>query len=412
MNRILLLGHTHNFEKRLHGLLGPAVQIVPRRPQVFGSAAVLGTLVPADRPDIALLGAFLRRAKAYELSAGLARLYPGIEIVNAAESRFVTSGWDTGMTVHGVLSPETEKVGAFSTEIAFRTGSAISTHRDREVRAEVQAWDLATSIEAFPDVVEVLQSRVIAVVAPKGGLGKTTVATNLAVGLARLAAKSVVLIDADVQFGDVASALALEPEYTLPDVVQALDQNDTVALKTLLVLHESGFFTVCGASEPDAGDRVTGEQLSRLIRQLSELFRYVVIDTAPGLGEHALSAIELATDAVFLCDMSVPSARGLRKEIAVLTRIGLMPQFRHVVLNLADRKSGLSVRDIESITGVPVDVAVPRSNRVALSTNRGIPMLQDGGRNSGSLALSRLVARFEPNVPEKRGHLHRRVSIS
>jgi pilus assembly protein CpaE len=149
-----------------------------------------------------------------------------------------------------------------------------------------------------------------------------------------------------------------------------------------------------------------------LIRQLSELFRYVVIDTAPGLGDHALSAIELATDAVFLCDMSVPSARGLRKEIAVLNRIGLMPQFRHVVLNLADRKSGLSVRDIESITGVPVDVAVPRSNLVALSTNRGIPLLEDGGRNPGSVALSKLVARFEPNAPVKRGHLHRRVVIS
>ncbi|TFD75681.1 hypothetical protein E3T48_11555 [Cryobacterium fucosi] len=252
----------------------------------------------------------------------------------------------------------------------------------------------------------------IAVVAPKGGLGKTTVATNLAVGLAKLAPLSVVLVDADTQFGDVATALSLAPAHTLPDLVAGVAPEDTLVMKTLLTAHQSGIYTVCGADLPAEGDRVTGDQLSHLLRQLSSIFRFVIVDTAPGLGDHALAALELATDAVFLCDMSVPSARGLRKELAVLASIGMLPPVRHVVLNLADRKSGLSVRDIEATIGVPVDVAIPRSTLVALSTNRGIPILQTKGRNPASTALTALVHRFEPSAFLKRGHLHRRVVVA
>jgi pilus assembly protein CpaE len=222
----------------------------------------------------------------------------------------------------------------------------------------------------------------------------------------------VVLVDADVQFGDVATALSLTPAHTLPDAVTDAAKLDTMVLKTYLTPHESGFYTVCGADTPVDGDRVTGEQLSHLIRQLSEVFRFVVIDTAPGLGDHALAALELATDAVIVCDMSVPSARGLRKELAALASIGIIPPTRHVVLNLGDRSSGLSVRDIEATIGVPIDIAIRRSKLVALSTNRGVPVLADGSRDSASKALTALVRRFDPTAARKHGRLHRRVVVA
>ncbi len=262
------------------------------------------------------------------------------------------------------------------------------------------------------DVGTRISHQVIAVVAAKGGVGKTTVATNLAVGLARQAPLSVVLVDADVQFGDVATALSLAPARTLLDAVTAAAAEDAMVLKAYLTPHPDGYYIVCGAASPADGDRVSGEQLGHLISQLTEIFRFVIIDTAPGLGEHALAALEAATDAVFLCDMSVPSARGLRKEIAVLTAVGIMPSARHVVLNFADRMSGLSVRDIEATIGVPVDIAVPRSSAVTLSTNLGVPLLQAGKKNPASAALNQLVLRFHPGAKIKRGRLHRRVVVA
>lgn len=273
-------------------------------------------------------------------------------------------------------------------------------------------------IEIQPENVQKLEggsqigSQIIAVVAPKGGLGKTTVATNLAVGLARLAPMSVVIVDADVQFGDVAMALDLDPIYTLPDAVTQAAAEDPLVLKTFLTPHSGNLYAVCGSLRPSDGDRVSGDQLSHLIMQLAETFQFVIIDTAPGLGEHSLAAVELATDAVFLCDMSVPSARGLRKELATLTDIGIMPPVRHIVLNLADRHSGLSVRDIEEMIGVPVDIAVPRSSIVALSTNRGVPLLLETRRNTASTALNKLVQRVDVNSKHKRGQLHRQVVVA
>ncbi|MHA6694894.1 AAA family ATPase [Homoserinimonas sp. A520] len=253
--------------------------------------------------------------------------------------------------------------------------------------------------------------RVISVVSPKGGMGKTTVATNLAVGLAGFAPNSVVLIDGDVQFGDVATALALQPTYTLPDAVSEAAAGDTMVLKTYLTAHDANFYTVCGAASPIDGDRVTGDQLGALIAQLRDEFRYVVVDTTPGLGEHTLAAIEQSTDLVFVCGMSVTSARGLRTHLAAMESIGLTPPSRHVVLNFADRDSGMSIRDVESTTGVPVDIAIPRSKLVVLSTNMGHPVLEDRAKNPTSKAFAALVQRFDPAAGKQRSWRHRRVVL-
>ena len=133
--------------------------------------------------------------------------------------------------------------------------------------------------------------RVITIASPKGGVGKTTVSTNLAIGLTAAAPQSTVLVDLDVQFGDVASALSMVPEYTLPDVVRGPASEDTMVLKTFLTQHPSGLYAVCGAESPAAGDTVRGRTI-RLLAMLAREFRYVVVDTAPGLSEQTLAALD------------------------------------------------------------------------------------------------------------------------
>ncbi len=235
--------------------------------------------------------------------------------------------------------------------------------------------------------------RVIAVVSAKGGLGKTAVAVNLAAGLARHAPNEVVLLDADVQFGDVATALDLSPVHTLTDAVSPA-AHDPMVLKTRLTPHSGGFFVVASASSPADGDQVTSDELGRLIEALSAIFAFVIIDTAPGLGIHSLAALDAATDAVFLCSLSVSSARSLRSELAVLAHIGLDSSRRHVVLNLADKAAGLTVRDAAATIGLAPDVVIARSALVALSMNRGIPLLHDAPASAPARSLGNLVARF------------------
>ena len=253
---------------------------------------------------------------------------------------------------------------------------------------------------------------VIGVFSPKGGVGKTTIATNIAVGLGKIAPMSVVIVDLDLQFGDVASGLYLNPEHTVTDAVTPSASQDSLVLKAFLTVHPASIYALCAPKTPEEADEVTPDQVARLLEQLAEEFQYVVVDTAPGLPEIGLAALEQCTDAVWVSAMDVPSVRGLRSGLDILRRLNLLPETRHVVLNMADSKSGLSVQDVESTVGAPVDVSIPRSKAVALSTNRGIPVLQEGAKDPAIKGLNHLVERFNPAWrASSQRKLHRRVVV-
>jgi len=221
-----------------------------------------------------------------------------------------------------------------------------------------------------------------------------------------------VLVDLDAQFGDVASALRLEPEHSLADAVGAAATLDSMVLKTFLSVHHSSIYALCAPADPAEADRISGEDVGRLLAQLAREFRYVVVDTAPGLGEHALAALEAATETVLICTMDVPSVRGLREEIDVIERLSLGSGRRSVAVNLADRGTGLSIRDIEATIRRPVDVVIPRSRDVAYATNRGVPLLQEKTRSKAAKALRKLAGRFDPSTALPMKGSHKRAVLS
>ncbi|GAP54654.1 putative septum site-determining protein MinD, partial [Arthrobacter sp. Hiyo6] len=165
-------------------------------------------------------------------------------------------------------------------------------------------------------------------------------------------------------------------------------------LKAFLTVHPGSIYALCAPPNPVEADEITPEQISRLLEQLAEQFQYVVVDTAPGLPEIGLAAMEQCTDVVWVSAMDIPSVRGLRAGLDVLRQLDILPESRHVVLNMADAKTGLTVQDIESTIGAPVDVSIPRSRAVAFSTNRGIPVLQEPVKDPAAKGLNRLVDRF------------------
>jgi pilus assembly protein CpaE len=253
---------------------------------------------------------------------------------------------------------------------------------------------------------------VIGVFSPKGGVGKTTIATNIAVGLGKIAPMSVVIVDLDLQFGDVASGLYLNPEHTVTDAVSPAASQDTLVLKAFLTVHPASIYALCAPASPVEADFITPEQVTRLIEQLAEEFQYVVVDTAPGLPEIGLAAMEACTDVVWVSAMDIPSVRGLRSGMDILRQLEILPEGQHVVLNMADSKCGLTVQDIESTIGAPVDVSVPRSRAVALSTNRGTPVLLDARKDPAAKGLSQLVDRLGPAAGTKaQRSAHRRVVV-
>jgi len=245
-------------------------------------------------------------------------------------------------------------------------------------------------------------SRIITILSPKGGAGKTSASTNLAVGLAKRCPKDVVLLDLDLQFGDVASNLRLSPTSTITDVVRRWPC-DPAQLKLALTPHHCGLYTLCAPLNPAEADEITSEHVTGIIRALHRSFKYVVVDTDPGLSERVLSALDLSTDMVMICSTEVPSIRGLKKALEALDVIGLTAARRLLVLNRSNAKVGVDIPALERTVGHEVDIRVPSSIDMVLATNDGVPVMESERNPDLVRAFQELVDHFVPHDGEA-GH--------
>ena len=351
-------------------------------------------------PDVLVLGPGVALEAALRFATVMDIRFPGVTMLLAAQADAELALTAMRSGIRDVVSPG---IDADQLRVVLQRGAQAAESRGRSAAPAPGQEGHAAH-----------RGRVIGVFSPKGGVGKTTLATNIAVGLGRTAPLRVCVVDLDLQFGDVASGLDLAPEHTLTDAVTPAAARDSLVLKAFLTLHPGGFYALCAPRNPAEADAVTPEQVSRLIGQLAEQFDYVVLDTAPGLGEITLAGLEACTDAVWVTGMDVPGVRGLRSSLEVLAHLGLVPESRHLVLNMTDPKVGLSVKDIEVTLGVPVDVSVPRSRTVAYSTNRGIPVLQSPRRgDKATAALGQVVERLSPSDSSRAARrAHRRVVVA
>lgn len=396
MSRFVLMTPDTDFDLRLRA----AAAGMPGSVQTFFSSTLpeepfeLFAQMDQEQPEVLIFGPDVPVEDALRLATVIDVQFPELSVilVSDPDPAFILQAMRSG--IRDILSP-TADAAQIRVLLERACRSFASRHRNHE-----------------PKQGETGKGLVIGVFSPKGGVGKTTIATNLAVGLGRIAPMSVVIVDLDLQFGDVASGLYLKPEHTVTDAVSKSASQDSLVLKAFLTVHPASIYALCAPTNPVDADHITPQDVTRLLEQLADEFQYVVVDTAPGLPEIGLAALEQCTDVVWVSGMDVPSVRGLRSGLDVLRQLDILPETRHVVLNMADNKLGLTVQDVESTIGAPVDVSIPRSRAVAVSTNRGIPLLQDPRRDPAVKGLRQLVERFTPAWREKaQRKLHRRVVI-
>ena len=314
---------------------------------------------------------------------------------------------DVTLVLYAPTSPD---VVARAMQAGVRDVLAPGADGDRVREAVKRALEVADRRQTLKTATHETRNRLIMVLSPKGGAGKTTVSTNLAVGLAKRAPKQVVLVDADLQFGDVGNALRLLAETSVRDAI-AGGLHDVTEVKVHLTPHRSGLFALCAPDLPGVADEITAQAFTKAVTMLADEFRFVVVDTDPGLGERTLAVMDHATDLVFVAATDVASVRGLHKTIDALDRIGMTKQERHFVLNRSDAKVGLEIGDIAATIGMQPDVLVPSHVSLPVSMNQGMPVLE---ANDGSPAIEplwRLVDRFipDPNAGHHDEHEARRA---
>jgi MinD-like ATPase involved in chromosome partitioning or flagellar assembly len=392
VSRYVLIGRSAEYESRLRGLFGAEIASIPPETLAADLAGVPARL-PA-RPAVVLLGPFLSYEETRFLSEAIPAIHPGASIVVVKGERSELEDWVDTMTIHAVLSPD----GADAV-IQSVLGGFGSVEVAIPERPEVPIAEPAVLAEED-------RPEVITVASPKGGQGKTTIAVNLAAALAHVAPESVVLVDGDLQFGDVANALDLPATRGWLDAVNA--EGDEIAFKAALQRHHSGVFVLAAPASPEFADAITPDRFASVLARLARIFRYVVVDTTPGVGELTLGAVEAADHVVFVSNLTVPSLRALRTELEVLDRAGVLPARSHVVVNFVDRVSGLTVKDAARITGAEVGVPIPRSAGVVLASNRGVPLLEHDPKDPAAKAILDLLATITPLADAVAARLHRR----
>ncbi|MEA2827021.1 MAG: pilus assembly protein CpaE [Actinomycetota bacterium] len=334
--------------------------------------------IARHHPDVAVIGPGVTAPVAVALAESLDHLFPEVCVVLVLKS--TTKVWEQALRagVREIIAP-----GADDVEV----GQALT--RAGSAAARRQAGT-ATAVQARQE--QAPRGRVITVMSPKGGAGKTTTATNLATQLAALAPGRVAIVDLDLQFGDVASALGLGPQSTMADAARAEGKLDSTAIKVFLEPHPSGLYALVAPHFPAEADEISSTTAGHVVDILAGEFSYVVVDTGAGLDEYTLAAIERSDDLVLVCVTDVPSVRGMRKALDAIDLLGMTRPRRHLVLNRADDKVGLTTRDVEATVGLPVEVSVPTSRAIQISTNQGEPIVQSDPRSAPAKALAQLAA--------------------
>lgn len=259
---------------------------------------------------------------------------------------------------------------------------------------------------------EMTEAQVITVFSAKGGCGKSTIATNLAITLAHGSKTSgrrrVCLIDLDLAFGDVAIMLQLSPQRTIADAVPVADRIDETGLRTLLTRYEpsSGVSVdvLLAPVQPAQAEEVTRDLITEVVHLARGMYDFVVIDTASAFTEQMLAALDATHHYVLVGTPELPSLKNLRVTLDMFDLLDYRREARTVVLNRADSKVGLTMTEIEKVVRVPIAGFVPSSRDVPLSANRGVPLAAGQPQHPVSGAIRELAEkRFLGTAPAKRG---------
>jgi len=254
--------------------------------------------------------------------------------------------------------------------------------------------------------------QIVTVFAAKGGCGKTTLATNLGVALARDTGHRVCIVDLDLAFGDVAISVQLDPARTIVDALPMAGHLDTAGAASLLTRYAPGLEMLLAPVTPGDAEKVPPALVGELLTVLRGMFDYVVVDTPAQFSEHVLTAMDNSAQHVLLTTPDVPALKNLRVTLDMLDLLSYPRNIRSVVVNRADSKVGLSSEDVERVVRSPIAAHVPSSRAVPISINNGTPITVSTPGHPVSQAIigfarQRLVPAAEEPAPRRLGRRRR-----
>jgi pilus assembly protein CpaE len=233
-----------------------------------------------------------------------------------------------------------------------------------------------------------------------GGCGKTFYATNLAYYLHQYTGKRTVIIDLDLQFGEVSTALRLRPRFTISDLLsrEDIDEVDLAAhIDDYVVTHDSGVMVLPAPKDPSDADRIHPVDVQRVIEAARKKFDYVIVDTPAALTEIVLAAFDLSNQLYVMATLDLPSVRHMGVFLNTLEKLKISSDNVKLILNTAERDVGLDVDQVTRLFPQGFTSVLPYAKEVTKSVNVGTPVLAFAPQADVS---RRMAAGMSPLLPE------------
>jgi pilus assembly protein CpaE len=253
-------------------------------------------------------------------------------------------------------------------------------------------------VAAPPAATPTTEGQVIAVLGPKGGTGKTLTSCNLAGALVSTGA-SVIVVDLELQFGDVGLALGLRPDQTIYDLATSGGSLDAEKIEHFLAVHESGIRALLAPRRPDHAGAITVDFVRALFDILREMADFVIVDTPPGFTPEVIAAIDRSTSIVVVAMLDALSLKNTKLAMETLELMEYDPGSISVVLNRADSRVGVTVEDVTELLGRSPDIRVPSHRDITRSVNEAMPIVLSGGNAEARKAFQTLGASYLSDGP-------------
>ncbi len=288
------------------------------------------------------------------------------------------------MSVHGEAEHLKRAMNAGAREFLVKpfSGDEFSTSIKRVHERELARREtLQTTAAVAPPTAQtpdgnVEDHQVIAVFSPKGGAGRTTLATNLAMALRKETNQRVALIDANLQFGDVGVLLNLNPKNrSVLDAVEG-GEPDKDIIESVIVDHSTGIRVLLAPPSPEGADLVTPAYLRKIVEMLRENHDWVIVDLPSGLNDHTLGVLDAADQILVVAALEITTIKNVRLFLEVADQLDYERSKLRLVINRSDASQGIRIGDVEASIRRPIDGSIVSDGRLAvLAVNRGVPFV-------------------------------------